>query len=225
MRINKFIAQATGMSRRAADNVLSHNRVAVNQHPAQIGREIDPLTDVVCLDGKVLQLPDQPVTVLLNKPTGYVCSRDGQGSSTVYDLLPNELHRLKPVGRLDKDSSGLLLMTNDGDLAERLSHPRYGKSKRYTVTLNRPLTSVEIEKITGQGIDIGDERPSSFALTKKGENTYEVVLTEGRNRQIRRTFEALGRKVTQLHRTHFGPYWLGSLQSGDYTAADPRTDI
>src|ERR1700750_464886 len=116
MRINRFIALATGLSRRAADQAIAEGRVAVNGIPPQPGQQIKS-SDSVTLDRLPITPVVNTVTIILNKPVGYVCSRDGQGSKTVYDLLPPELRHLKPVGRLDKDSSGLLLMTNDGKLA------------------------------------------------------------------------------------------------------------
>src|SRR5436190_1625361 len=134
MRINQFIARATGMSRRAADKVIQQGRVTVNNTPVSSGQNVAE-TDQVHLDGKPLKIK-ATTTIVLNKPVGYVCSRDGQGSPTVYDLLPQTLHHLKPVGRLDKDSSGLLLMTNDGNLANELTHPRNQKQKVYQITIN-----------------------------------------------------------------------------------------
>jgi 23S rRNA pseudouridine2605 synthase len=122
MRLNKFIAQSTGLSRRAADAAIAQGRVSVNGREAALGKEVGE-SDTVVLDNSAITPAVNTVTIMLNKPVGYVCSRNGQGSKTVYDLLPPEYQQLKPVGRLDKDSSGLLLMTNDGDLAYELTHP------------------------------------------------------------------------------------------------------
>ncbi len=209
MRINRFIAQATGLSRRGADSAVKHGRVAVNGVPADIGYEVSE-KDRVELDGKEIVL-DSLKTIILNKPRGYVCSRNGQGSRTVYDLLPAELHNLKPVGRLDKDSSGLLLMTNDGKLANSLTHPSYQKVKRYEVKLLRPL-SLEDEMAIKQGIAL-DDGPSKLYLKPLNRQRilWEVRISEGRNRQIRRTFGHLGYRVKGLHRTHFGEYSLDEL--------------
>lgn len=149
---------------------------------------------------------------MLNKPAGYVCSRDGQGSRTVYDLLPPEMRALKPVGRLDKDSSGLLLLTNDGDLANNLTHPRYNKEKTYVVELHEPLSEPDRRKI-GQGVKLEDGI-SKLQIKNPAGKSFTVVMSEGRNRQIRRTFEALGYTVTKLHRTKFGPYALENLGPG-----------
>ena len=142
MRINKYVALATGISRRAADDLIAESSVLVNKQPVQIGQEISE-NDTVALNGKTLVLPISFTTILLHKPQGYVCSRNGQGSKTIYDLLPEQLYSLKPVGRLDKDSSGLLLLTNDGALANALTHPSKQKIKVYEIILDRPLNKLD----------------------------------------------------------------------------------
>jgi len=217
VRINKFIASNSSLSRRRADEAIISGRVEINGLLARPG-DIIVDTDTVTLDSHVITPSVKTLMLILNKPVGYVVSRDGQGSQTVYDLLPNKFHNLNPVGRLDKDSSGLLLLTNDGNLANRLTHPSFTKAKIYQVELDRPLTSGDITKINNPGVDIGDKRLSKFIVTTNSRHSsnYQVVLTEGRNRQIRRTFEALGYKVIALHRIEFGPYKLGGLQSGKY---------
>src|SRR3712207_6089440 len=135
MRLNKYIASATGLSRRAADEALAQNRVRVNGEVASVGPQVLG-NDVVSLDGQIVTPQEASVTILLHKPTGYVSSREGQGSRTVYDLLPPELHHLKTVGRLDKESSGLLLLTSDGQLAYELTPPSFQKAKVYEVELD-----------------------------------------------------------------------------------------
>jgi 23S rRNA pseudouridine2605 synthase len=208
MRINKYVAQASGLSRRAADVALEQGRVRIGGQPAQPGQQV-PDGAAVTLDGTPLHLRAQTQTIMLNKPVGYVVSRDGQGSKTIYDLLPPELHHLKPVGRLDKDSSGLLLLTDDGQLAHELTHPRHQKTKVYEVTLNKPLTPEHQQQISQQGIQLEDG-PSQLQLQpldKQGK-AWQITMSEGRNRQIRRTFKALGYEVQQLNRTHFGTYAL-----------------
>jgi 23S rRNA pseudouridine2605 synthase len=157
---------------------------------------------------------------MLNKPVGYVCSRNGQGSKTVYDLLPPEYQQLKTVGRLDKDSSGLLLLTNDGQLAQELTHPSQQKRKVYEVTLDKPLQPLHRQMISDHGVSLEDG-PSKLELERQhdGDDTkWIVTMHEGRNRQIRRTFAALGYEVIQLHRTKFGNYQLGTLQKGKLKA-------
>lgn len=213
MRINKFLAQATGMSRRAADSDIAVGRVTVNGELATPGQDIQP-GDTVLLDGRAITPAVNSVTILFNKPVGYVCSRDGQGSQTVYDLLPPELQSLKTVGRLDKDSSGLILLTNDGELANQLTHPRYGKEKIYDVALDRLLEPDDAIKIE-QGINV-DNYVSHLQLAVRPNGHWRITMTQGRNRQIRKTFAALGYTVTHLHRIGFGDYKLGKLQPGQW---------
>lgn len=216
MRLNKYLAAATGVSRRQADSLIESGRIQVNGEVAELGQLISE-TDTLSLDGKPIESQQGLKTIMLHKPVGYVCSRNGQGSKTVYELLPPSLHHLKPVGRLDKNSSGLLLLTNDGELANQLTHPRYAKTKIYKVTINKPLTAAHQSQIHSQGV-ILEDGISKLALTPQGSDnsSWTVTMQEGRNRQIRRTFSALGYRVTDLHRTDFGTYKLGDLKRGQY---------
>lgn len=219
MRINKFVALATGMSRRAADREIQEGRVTLNGTMAELSDQVAD-TDHVTFEGRILVAPTKTQTILLNKPVGYVVSREGQGSETVYDLLPAELHTLKPVGRLDKFSSGLLLLTNDGDLANELTHPSRHKIKIYEIELATPLQPLHRQMISDMGIQLEDGR-SQLQLERLHDNNdhaWRVTMYEGRNRQIRRTFKALGYHVKNLHRTHFGSYALGATKSGEYTS-------
>lgn len=216
MRINKFVASATGMSRRAADTAITAGRVLVNGAEPAFGQEVTH-QDQVTLDGQKLSAL-KVQTIALNKPAGYVTSRDGQGAKTIYDLLPASLHHLKPVGRLDKDSSGLLLLTNDGDLAQQLTHPSNRKTKVYEVVLDKPLAPLHRQMISDMGIRL-DDGPSQFhieRLTDGDDQHWRITMQEGRNRQIRRTFAAIGYTVTGLHRTQFGQFQLGDLAAGRY---------
>jgi 23S rRNA pseudouridine2605 synthase len=217
MRINKFVALATGLSRRAADATITDYRVGINGKTAQVGSEVNE-SDTVTLDGRAITPPVNMVTIMLNKPAGYIVSRDGQGSDTIYDLLPYGYDRLKPVGRLDKDSSGLLLLTNDGDLANTLTHPSYQKQKVYEVTLDKPLQPLHRQMISDHGITLEDG-VSKFELERLADgddHRWKVIMSEGRNRQIRRTFASLDYKIVRLHRTVFGPYALDGLAEGSY---------
>ena len=218
MRINRYIAASTGMSRRAADAVVSDQRVLVNGKAAEPGTSVGP-TDTVTLDGRPIA-PAAATTILLHKPRGFVTSRNGQGSKTIYDLLPPELHHLKPVGRLDKDSSGLLLVTNDGERAQQLTHPSSRKTKIYEITLDAPLAPLHRQMISDIGVSLEDGRSQLMLerLRDADDTAWRVAMHEGRNRQIRRTFAALGYTVTTLHRTHFGSYRLGILPRGKYKA-------
>jgi 23S rRNA pseudouridine2605 synthase len=230
MRLNVFLAQHTTLSRRSADTAIAEGRVAINGQVASLGQTVDETADRVALDGRAITPSVKTMTIMLNKPVGYVCSKAGQGSKTIYALLPDELHHLNPVGRLDKDSSGLLLMTNDGQLANQLTHPRYQKTKIYEVHLDKPLTDSDVHKLS-QGIVLEDGisklgvQQLEISNQKLAENEplvsnsyFQITMTEGRNRQIRRTFESLGYQVRALHRTNFGNYSLGSLRSAQYKA-------
>jgi 23S rRNA pseudouridine2605 synthase len=217
MRINKFVALATGMSRRNADGMISGGRVKVNGTVAEFSTPASE-TDEVTFDGKVITTPPALQTVMLHKPVGYVVSRDGQGSDTIYELLPHELRELKPVGRLDKNSSGLLLLTNDGNLANELTHPSHHKVKVYQIALSKPLQPLHRQMISDFGVQL-DDGPSKLQLERleDGNDTgWRIHMHEGRNRQIRRTFQSLGYDVQKLHRTHFGKYRLGDLKPGAF---------
>lgn len=216
MRINKFVALASGLSRRAADTAIAEGRVMVDGRPPQIGQDIDG--QQVTLDGKIVRISAESQTIMLNKPVGYVVSRNGQGSKTVYDLLPPSLHHLKPIGRLDKNSSGLLLLTSDGTLANELAHPRFAKQKIYQIQLDKPLAPLHHQMISDHGVQLEDG-PSKLQVERMNEGDslhWRITMSEGRNRQIRRTFAALGYDVIRLHRTKFGAFNLGNLRSGDY---------
>jgi 23S rRNA pseudouridine2605 synthase len=215
MRINKYVAQATGLSRRTADAAIAEGRVQLNGHAPEAGQDVTD-GDTVTLDNRAITPDVNTITILLNKPVGYVCSRAGQGSKTVYDLLPPELHHLKSVGRLDKNSSGLLLLTNDGQLAHELTHPSRQKQKVYEITLDKPLQPLHHQMISDHGVMLEDG-PSKFELEKiSDEKSWRITMHEGRNRQIRRTFAALGYEVVALQRTQFGTYHLDKLTSGSF---------
>lgn len=216
MRINKFVALATGMSRRAADEAIEQNRVKVNAHPAIITSQIAS-SDVVTLDGKVIK-PLSITTIMLNKPAGYVCSRNGQGSKTIYDLIPQDLYHLKPVGRLDKDSSGLLLMTNDGTIAHEMTHPSQDKVKKYYVKLDKKLAKKDYSSINNGEVILEDGKSQlQLSQVSSTEHDWLVSMREGRNRQIRRTFDILGYNVKKLHRLKMGNFSLDSLPSGKWS--------
>jgi 23S rRNA pseudouridine2605 synthase len=221
MRINKFIALATGVSRRAADTLIAEERVEFNGNPAIVGNDVGP-SDTVSLDGDILRVGGETITVMLNKPIGYVVSRDGQGSKTIYELLPPELHHLKPVGRLDKDSSGLLLLTDDGALAHELTHPSFQKVKVYEIGLRKPLAPLHRQMISDHGVMLedGNSKLQLERLQEDNDKAWKVTMHEGRNRQIRRTFNSLGYDVVKLHRTHFGAYSLKALPSGSFESVE-----
>lgn len=219
VRLNKYIAHNTGLSRREADDLIAQGRVAVDGAVASLGTQADPILQRITIDNKLITANQDYTYLALHKPVGYVCSRRRQGDNpTIYELLPEKYHSLKPVGRLDRDSSGLLLLTNDGDFAHRMTHPSFHKTKTYEVTLDAPLAPLHRQMISDHGVVL-DDGPSKLQLDRlvDGDDTqWTVSMHEGRNRQIRRTFAALGYTVTKLHRTTFGPHLLGGLAAGKY---------
>lgn len=220
LRLNKFLAERLGLSRREADDAILVGKVTIDGKKAVLGARIDK-TSKVCYNNKVVPFDTDFLYIAMNKPVGYVCSRRAQGDApTLYDILPKEYQKLKTVGRLDKDSSGLILLTNDGDFAFEMTHPKFHKEKVYEVELDRPLEPLHQQMISDFGVMLEDG-PSKFTVIKIEGKKYTVILSEGRNRQIRRTFAALGYKVTALHRTQFGKYQLSGLESGKCAIIKP----
>jgi 23S rRNA pseudouridine2605 synthase len=217
-RLNKHLALHLGISRRQADELIEKGKVRINGKPVELGGRVDD-GDEVTVGGKPVASETALRYVLLNKPVGYVSSRKKQGKSpTIYELVPSNFRELKPVGRLDRDSSGLLLLTNDGDLAFRMTHPQFHKVKVYKVTLDRELEPLHQQMISDYGITLADGQ-SKLALerlTDANRKEWQITMTEGRNRQIRRTFEAVGYTVTKLHRVTFGNYSLDGIKPGAF---------
>ena len=217
IRLNKFLAERLGISRREADDLIASSLVFVDDKPAVLGQRIDKTSKVWYNGMGVAYEPDFSY-IAMNKPVGYVCSRKRQGDvPTIYELLPEKYKLLKTVGRLDKDSSGLILLTNDGDFAYQMTHPKFFKEKRYEVELDHALEPLHQQEIADFGIEIGDG-VSKMGLVRlnDGRTKFLVTLHEGRNRQIRRTFAALGYRVVALHRISFGAYELSGLETGKY---------
>lgn len=217
-RLNKYIAFHSGLSRREADDLIASGKVLVNGQPAILGSRVEE-TDEVKVNGKVVKAKSSHSYLLFHKPIGYVSSRKQQGDNpTLYDLLPKEFHSLKPVGRLDKDSSGLLLLTDDGDFAHTMTHPKFYKVKQYEVSLDHALEPLHQQMISDFGIQLEDG-PSKLSLERRSDDRKDwlVIMHEGRNRQIRRTFAALGYEVVGLHRTVFGDYALNDLKPGAHS--------
>ena len=220
-RLNKYLALRLGISRREADIYIDKKRVTINGQTVGLGARVTE-GDKVEVDSKPLS--DVSYTYLaFHKPVGYVSSRRAQGDApTLYELLPSEFHHLKPVGRLDKNSSGLLLLTNDGDFAYHMTHPKFYKTKIYLVKLDRDLEPLHQQMISDYGVQLEDG-VSKFNLERLSETNrkeWRITMSEGRNRQIRRTFKALGYAVTKLHRTNFGDYALGDIKPGKHEVID-----
>ena len=224
IRLNKFLAERLGVSRREADDLILAGKVFVNNKPATLGARIDKKSKV-CYNKKIVPFETDFLYLAMNKPVGFVCSRRSQGSApTLYSLLPPEYHKLKTVGRLDKDSSGLILLTNDGDFAFQMTHPKFHKEKIYEVELDSPLEPLHQQMISDFGVKLEDGVSKFSVIRDELQNDrkhFTVVLSEGRNRQIRRTFAALGYQVVKLHRTSFGKYQLSGLASGKYVIIKP----
>ncbi len=220
VRLNKYLAHTFGISRREADTRIEQGRVTINGKIATLGNIVQPARDSIVMDNLAVQSTSKRYTyLLLNKPTGYICSRKQQGTTpTIYSLLPREYHHLKVAGRLDKDSCGLLLLTDDGDTIFKLTHPKFGKQKVYEVGINKPLAAEDLVAINN-GIKLedglSDMKVTKLAGTKKP-NMYKVVMHEGKNRQIRRTFGGLRYMVTHLERIKFGSYSLEQLKGAQY---------
>lgn len=220
MRLNQFVARSTALSRRAADEAITAGRVQVNDLAAKLGQVVTD-KDQVTLDGQLLKPPETAATIMLNKPVGYVCSRRAQGNSpTIYQLLPKNLAHLNYVGRLDRGSSGLLILSADGPLNNRLSHPSFGKIKRYQVQLDQPLESTDAQRLEG-GIDL-DGKLSRMRVTATRGHEIRLELTTGLNRQIRKSLDKLGYKVITLQRTEFGPLQLGDLRPGHWRVLEEK---
>lgn len=219
-KLQKLISRAGLTSRRKAEEWIARGRVSVNGVVAKLGDRANLEHDKVLVDGRLLRLPDEQVVVLLNKPRGYVCTlNDPQGRPVVTQLVDSIPLRLYPVGRLDFNSEGLLLMTNDGDLAHRLMHPRHHVEKSYLVKIQGNLNRIEQQKLTnGIQLDDGMTAPAKVtSVRSSGPNSwFEIVLKEGRNRQVRRMCEAVGHRVLRLKRIRIDFLELGELKAGSF---------
>jgi 23S rRNA pseudouridine2605 synthase len=218
MRLNRFLALTGVASRRACDEIIRQGRVKVDgARVDKPGLTVEIGRNVVTLDGKVVTAVEAQ-TWLLNKPVKILSAvKDARGGRTVADLAREAgiEARLFPVGRLDKMSRGLILMSNEGDLAHRLIHPRYGVEKIYRVRINLPITRTQMRRFA-VGLELEDGKTSPCRIKElHGKNNYEVILSEGRKRQIRRMFEALNRRVLDLQRVRMGPLGLSRLPEGE----------
>lgn len=220
-RLQKFMAEAGVASRRACEELIRQGRVTVNGETASLGRSVEPEQDRVELDGKPVQKEQRRTVILLYKPRGVVStSSDPEGRRTVQDYFREIPERLYNVGRLDLNSEGLLLMTNDGALANRLTHPRYGVEKTYYAVCDGRLTASEAARLTN-GIELEDgvtapARVDAVRTTQRGDTSFLITIHEGRNRQIRRMLEAVGHRTLRLKRERFGPLSLGTLAPGEW---------
>jgi 23S rRNA pseudouridine2605 synthase len=224
VRLQAFLARAgAAPSRRKAEAPILAGRVTVNGETATLGASVTPGDDV-SLDGRPVRLPDTPVYLALNKPAGYLTTmNDDRGRRSVADLMP-DAPGLVPAGRLDRDTTGLLILTNDGDLAHRITHPSSEIAKQYHLTLKNPVPESAIAALAaGPTLEDGKMHPLELSDLSRSRTvtTLDLTIHEGRNRIIRRACVAVGLRLVSLHRTRVGPVTLGDLPEGDYRPLTP----
>jgi 23S rRNA pseudouridine2605 synthase len=223
-RLQKVLARAGHGSRRSVEEMISAGRIKVNGKRARLGQRVDPSKDQVEVDGSTVPLDSDLAYYLLNKPEGVVSTAaDDEGRMTVVDLVPVEM-RVYPVGRLDIDSEGAILLTNDGTLTQALTHPSFGFPKTYMVEVEGAVGGRGVKILSG-GVDLDDGRtaPAEVTVIERGPRTslLEITITEGRNRQIRRMTEAIGHPTVRLVRTAIGPLVVGRLKPGTFRRLGP----
>lgn len=218
MRLNAWLARAGVASRRKADELIKAGRVTVNGAPGQLNTFVQA-NDDVRLDGEALA-KQKLAYVLLHKPAAVLTTAsDPQGRKTVVDLVEHPT-RVVPVGRLDADTTGALLLTNDGDLAHRLAHPKYEVDKVYEVETWKQPTDAQLEQLR-RGVELDDGPTHPADVRRIAGARVEIAIHEGRNRQVRRMFEAVGHRVKALHRSRYGPLTLGGLEPGQWRELEP----
>ncbi len=232
VRIQKYIADCGLCSRRAAETLMEAGRVTKNGYPVHLGEKMDPSQDLIRVDGKVLKPRNrEKITIMLYKPRGYITTMsDEQGRKCVADLIAKERVRLYPVGRLDKDSEGLLLLTNDGDLANKLTHPANNIPKTYRVIIKGSLNREHIKSFEN-GIYIAEDDYTTRSAEvdileiKPDRTVFYLTIYEGKNREIRKMCEALGLEVLRLKRDKIADLSIGTLRAGQYRAlTEKETD-
>ncbi len=227
VRLQKFLAESGVASRRASEAIILEGRVAVNGRVVQeLGTKIRPGEDTVELDGRPLKVR-RKLYVALNKPPGFLCTRsDPEGRETLFELLPKEWHHLVTVGRLDRESEGLIFLTNDGDFSLRLTHPRYGVRKVYRAVVDGKVAPPVVRRFVEGVEDAGEKLKAEKARILSANNSHSVVeleLAEGRNREVRRLFESANLEVVRLQRIQIGRIKLGELPIGKWrTLTEPE---
>jgi len=220
MRLQKWLSDAGVCSRRHGENLIQAGKVRVNGAVVTtLGTKVDPDKDRVEVDGQPVQAQSHKVYVALHKPRGYVTSCDHPGQQLVIDLIDIK-ERIYPVGRLDKDSTGLLLLTNDGRLHHRLSHPSFDHEKEYEVTLDRPIDDGDLKQLS-EGLPILGSMTRPAKVRRLAGRRFRIVLLEGRNRQIRRMVKQLGYQVKRLKRIRMAHIHLGNLPEGAWRHLTP----
>ncbi len=223
MRVNKFLSECGIDSRRKCDLLIHQGRVKINGNVAEPGMLVDVEKDEVLVDGKPVTFESKKKYILLHKPRGVVTTvRDDRGRKTVLDLIPNDA-RFFPVGRLDRDTSGALLLTNDGDLAYQLTHPKFGVEKVYVVKLMKPISAADVKRVAaGIMLEDGIAVPVSIRILNREKTQVELILSEGRNREVRRIFEAVGNRVRRLKRVRFANLTVKNMKPGEYRFLSPK---
>ena len=220
-KLQKVLARAGVASRRAVEVLIMEGRVSVNGEVAEVGARVDPGVDVLEVDGALIAADPDLVHYLLHKPGGVVSTAsDPQGRPTVVDLVPGE-PRVFPVGRLDVDTEGLLLLTNDGELAHRLTHPSYGVEKEYLAEVDGEPSRGALRQLR-EGVDLDDGRTAPAKASLVAPTLVRLVIHEGRNRQVRRMCEAVGHPVRRLVRTRIGPITDTTLKAGEWRRLAPE---
>lgn len=213
MRLQKFLSEAGFCSRRKGEEYIRQGLVRVNSRVVtELGTKVDSEKDRVEFDGKVIALKSEPMYIVLNKPKGYVTSCSHPGEKIVLDLIDIS-ERVYPIGRLDKDSTGLLILTNDGSLHHRLSHPSFDHEKEYDVTVSKPITDGSLRNIAS-GLPMMGSKTRPAKIRRISSRRFRIILKEGRNRQIRRMVRKVGSRVTRLKRIRVSKVKLGKLAEG-----------
>jgi 23S rRNA pseudouridine2604 synthase len=213
-RINKYLADLGYCSRRDADKLIFTKKVHVNGKVAKLGDKVEDGDDVVVIGKSRKGMSSKKIYLALNKPLGFITTMDRNKENNVSSLVHTK-GRVFPIGRLDVASSGLLLMTNDGELANKLMHPKFEHDKEYDVVVDHPLSERDL-KILREGVGLGDGRTLPTKVRKQSAKRFRIVLREGKNRQIRRMCEVLGYKITRLKRVRIANIKLGSLKPGTW---------
>lgn len=216
IRLNKYIAEAGVCSRRMADNLIDDRRVKVNGNlVTEKGMIVDDEKDMIEVNGEVIKLQNKKVYILLNKPVGYVTTVKEQFNRPCVTDLIKENNRVYPIGRLDMDTSGLLILTNDGELTNKITHPKNHIYKTYEVTTYKKVSNEDVNKLKN-GVDIGEYVTAPAIVNKLADTKLEISICEGKNRQVRKMIEAVGNKVKTLNRIKIGKLYLRKLKPGEY---------
>jgi len=221
MRLQKYLALAGIASRRKSEELIAAGLVKVNgETVVELGFKVDPGVDLVHYEGKIVKVEEEKVYYKLYKPVGYITTSNDQfGRPNVVDIIKDTNYRIYPVGRLDYNTSGLLILTNDGDLTNKITHPKHHVEKTYVVSVNRRVSDDDIKKLT-DGIDIGGyvtrECKAHVISEERSGAIVEITISEGKNRQVRKMFEIIGNPVVTLKRIKIGRITLDSLKDGEY---------